>query len=196
MQIECPNCRAPIPRMRLFMTSLWGRWQCSACGAVLGINVRRRLLAMIPYLVLVILLVGVLRIPNYGLAVALPVIIGAGMLNFFYFDRPVVHERTGFRCRQCGYDLQGQKEGRCPECGAEFELEALETHKSGGPQSPRRVRTGWRIAALVFVSALTLLLIASLLFHIQSPGRRTLPLPASAPATGTPVTTPVTPATP
>lgn len=168
------------------MTSLWGRWKCSACGAVLGINVRRRLLATIPYLVLVILLVGVLRIPNYGLAVVLPVIIGAGMLNFFYFDRPVVHERTGFRCRTCGYDLQGQQEGRCPECGAEFELEALDAHRTAAPESPKRVRTGWRIAVLIIASGITIALIAGILY-LQAYRARNLspppPAPAPAPAT-------------
>ena len=192
MPSECPNCRAPIPRMRLFMTSIWGRWQCSSCGSVLGIDVRRRLLAMIPYLLLLVVLMKFLNLPGYGLAVALPVVIGAGLLNFFFFDRPVVHERTGFRCRTCGYDLRGQKEGRCPECGADFELEALAAHKTAVPLPPKRVRTGWRIAALVIASGISrpcpIALIAGILY-LRAARARTVTLP-SAP---TPTTTPAAP---
>jgi len=167
------------------MTSIWGRWECSACGSVLGIDVRRRLLAMIPYLFILIVLMGFLRLPNYGLVIALPVVVGVGMLNFFFFDRAVVHERTGFRCRTCGYDLRGQKEGRCPECGAEFELEALAAHRVAGTPAPKRVRTAWRITALVIASGITIALIAGILYFRAARARTVTP-----PATPTPAALP------
>ena len=131
---ECPNCHCPVSRLRLFFTTMWGRWRCSGCGALLGIDVRRRLLAIIPWLAIVILLVGVFRITNLGYAIWLPTLIGSALVNFFLFDRPVVHERTGFRCRSCGYDLQGQMESRCPECGAEFAAADLAEFKAAEPR--------------------------------------------------------------
>ena len=100
---------------------MWGTWRCPGCGALLGIDKRRRLLAMIPYAVLLFVLLTVLHIPNWGYWVALPVVVAVGYANFVFFDRAVVLERAGFRCQRCGYDLRGQVEPRCPECGWEFD---------------------------------------------------------------------------
>jgi len=118
---ECPNCRRPIAGPRTFFTPMWGTWRCSGCGALLGIDKRRRLLAMIPYGILLFVLLAVLHLPNWGYWLALPVVVAVGYVNFVLFDRAVVLERAGFRCRRCGYDLRGQIEPRCPECGWEFD---------------------------------------------------------------------------
>jgi hypothetical protein len=159
MPVECPNCRQPIPRSRLFFTTAWGRWRCSACGSLLGINVRRRLLATIPWICILFLLIGVARITSYGVLIAGPVIIVAGMLNYFLFDRPVVHERSGYRCRRCGYDLQGQVEARCPECGLEFDMAELDAHRAGGlVEPPRPSRSRFGIAFAIVAGVLTVLL--------------------------------------
>lgn len=167
MPVECPNCRQPIPRIRLFLTAAWGRWRCSGCGALLGIDVRRRLLATIPWVGILFFLMFVARITSLGYAIAVPMLLAAGMLNYFLFDRAVVHERTGFRCRGCGYDLQGQVEPRCPECGSEFDLTELATHKAGGPKAPPA--TPWYRSALAVTLVMSIALILTIagIIHLK-----------------------------
>lgn len=188
MPSECPNCRVPIPRFRLFITPAWGRWQCSSCGAVLGIDVRRRLLATIPWIGILFFLLFVVRITSVGLVIAAPTIIVAGVINFFLFDRAVVRERTGFRCRGCGYDLQGQVEGRCPECGAKFELAALAAHRVGDPE--RRTVVPWsrsRLALTIVLGVAVLLLTLGVMYlrsaRVQAVRQRTLAAQQSAQTT-------------
>jgi len=171
MPVECPNCRQPIPRVRLFFTTVWGRWRCSGCGSLLGIDVRRRLLAMIPWIGILIILVGVLRITSLDYAIALPTLLGAAIVNFFLFDRAVVHERTGYRCRQCGYDLQGQVEPRCPECGSEYDPSELEAFKAGGPKKASSVTWYRSWLVLTIVMSIALLLTLGGVLHLKA--RRT-----------------------
>lgn len=184
MPVECPNCREPIPRLRLFMTSAWGRFNCSRCGALLGIDVTRRLLAMIPWLVIVMLLLSVARISSLGWVVAVPVLLVVCLANFFLFDRAVVHERTGFRCRQCGYDLQGQSEARCPECGSPFDLAELAVFKAGGTPAPPRASLSRRVLIAVILVAITLLLVSGILYtkaaRRRVRGSQPIMIPASA----------------
>jgi hypothetical protein len=164
MPVECPNCRRPIPRARLFFTTMWGRWRCKGCGSLLGIDVRRRLLAMIPWILILVVLVGFLRITNLGYMIAIPTLLGAAIVNFFLLDRAVVHERAGYRCRSCGYDLLGQVEPRCPECGAGFDLTDLEAFKAGGPREEPSVSwTRSALAITIILSLAVLLAIGGLL---------------------------------
>ena len=121
MPAECPQCRRRIPWTRTFFTTAWGRWRCEGCGSLLGINVARRLALALGGAALIVLVVERLGSLGFGYVVALPTVIAAFGLLLYFLDSAVVHERVGFRCRSCGYDLQGQKEPRCPECGAAFE---------------------------------------------------------------------------
>ncbi len=186
MPAECPNCRQPIPQLRLFMTSAWGRFNCSRCGALLGIDVTRRLLAMIPWIVILMLLLSVARISSLGWAVAVPVLLAVCLANFFLFDRAVVHERTGFRCRQCGYDLQGQSEARCPECGSAFDAAELAAYKAGGtPATPVASRSR-RVLVAVVLGAITLLLVLGILYSKAARRRVPVPQPAVTPVSTQP----------
>ncbi len=80
----------------------------------------------------------------------------AGVLFFVLLDRAVVLERTGFRCRRCGYDLQGQERELCPKCGAAFSASDLADYKTGDVESrPRRRAMGWvGWGALITISLL------------------------------------------
>lgn len=40
-------------------------------------------------------------------------------------------------CLRCGYDLRGQAEPRCPECGTPFDPKLLSVQRGGGTESPR-----------------------------------------------------------
>ena len=166
MPPDCPNCRQTIPRIRLLFTTAWTRWRCSGCSSLLGVDVRRRLLAIIPcWIAILFVLIFEVRITRMGDAVVLSVLIGAGFLNFFLFDRAVVREGTGFRCRQCGYDLQGQVEARCPECGSAFDPAELAAYRANGLKTPPAARRSWiRFAGVHAAIILTVLLIGSILY--------------------------------
>ncbi len=156
MPAECPNCRQPLAWYRTFITLLWGSWRCASCDALLGVNKRRRLWGMPPWLGIVILLIGPVNITAMGHAIALPTLVVAGLFYFVLYDRAAVLERTGFRCRKCGYDLQGQERGQCPECGEAFSVDDLADYRKGDPESqPRRRAMGWvGWGALITISLL------------------------------------------
>ncbi len=112
------------------------------------------------------MLIGFVQITSLGRAVAYPLLLVLGLANYFLFDRPVVHERTGFRCRQCGYDLSGQVVSRCPECGSPFEMDDLARHKMAGPEKRSKVPHAqrWVFTALLIVVG-TSVLAAGILYY-------------------------------
>jgi hypothetical protein len=189
MPAECPNCRQPLPWYRTFITPLWGSWRCGFCEALLGVNKRRRLLGMIPWLGIVLLLVGVANITALGHVIALPTLVVVGVTYFVMYDRAVVLERTGFRCRECGYDLQGQERGLCPECGEAFSVNDLADYKTGVAENqPRRRAMGWvGWGALITIS---LLIVGGTFFVLGliKYKKSTAPTAPPPPAAATPAT--------
>jgi hypothetical protein len=99
------------------------------------VSLKRRLLATIPWIVLIVLMLLVLDIMSLGIAIGLPALIVVGMANYMLLDRVIVVERCGFRCRGCGYDLRGQVEPACPECGRQFDEEEIERMKRADPHA-------------------------------------------------------------
>jgi hypothetical protein len=140
------------------LRTVWSQWRCGACGSLLGIDRKRRLLALLPFVVMAL---GVSTlISRLGLAdlIIAPVIVILAMPYFLLIDRVVVLERSGFRCQGCGYDLQGQTVPRCPECGREFderERTRLETGLSADLLVAERPR---RRAAFVLLIIIPLLI--------------------------------------
>lgn len=124
MLATCPNCKEPIPWHRLFLTTAWGSWRCGKCNSLLGVNVKRRLVLVFVAVFLALLLAGWAsrRFPTVAdTPVMLGVFAAVLVIHFLCFERARLIERCGFRCQSCGYDLQGQVEPRCPECGREFD---------------------------------------------------------------------------
>lgn len=126
---ECPVCRRPISRFRTFTRTAWSRWRCEGCGSLLGVSLKWRLLATIPWIVLILLMLAVLDIMSLGIAIGLPALIVVGMANYMLLERIIVVERCGFRCKGCGYDLRGQVQPACPECGRQFDDEEIDRMK-------------------------------------------------------------------
>ncbi len=143
----------------MFRTTWWGNWRCDGCGSVLGISDWRRILPVVFFLAALFLATRVVRIPSNWeppfAAIALFVVF---VVHFRFCGQARVIERRGFRCLGCGYDLRGQVQGRCPECGDEFNLAELQAHLSQDSEAPvnrRRSRIGVLIL-LVVVLAMTL----------------------------------------
>jgi hypothetical protein len=68
------------------------------------------------------------RIGFFVLPLWIPFIAFCAVFAWFYRARRirVMRRRTG-RCIDCGYDLRGLTEARCPECGKEFNSQVLAT---------------------------------------------------------------------
>ncbi|UCF34931.1 MAG: hypothetical protein JSV78_06410 [Phycisphaerales bacterium] len=140
MPAECPNCRVRIPFLGTFTKTLWSRWECAQCGSVLGINVKRRLLGAAMCGVVPFLIIFISRRVGLNYQHVMPSIIIAIGVVLYFLDSVVVIERTGHRCRRCGYDLQGQIDARCPECGEAFDA------ATAGPLTKSRRSLGRRRA--------------------------------------------------
>jgi len=155
---ECPVCRRPISRLRTFTRTAWSRWRCEGCGSLLGVSLKWRLLATIPWIALIVLMLLVLDIMSLGMVIGLPALIVVGMANYMLLDRIIVVERCGFRCRECGYDLRGQVQPACPECGRQFDEEEIERMKRADPHAAvARPGRGTAVGRWVAVSVMILL---------------------------------------
>jgi hypothetical protein len=121
-----------------------------------------------------------MRIAAYGIWLALVVLGGAFLLIYSLLEKVVLVDSRAFCCKQCGYDLQGQVEPRCPECGLEFDpTEKARILERIGKPAPRP-RYGW--VAIVLIVLVTLMLLGNILAF-----RRMRP---AAPGPGTSTTAP------
>ncbi len=57
---------------RTFRTTAWGRFQCPACGSILGIDVKRRMLTLLPWVGMILFLLHVIRVQDYRSYVVVP----------------------------------------------------------------------------------------------------------------------------
>ncbi|HUU83439.1 MAG TPA: hypothetical protein VM243_08050, partial [Phycisphaerae bacterium] len=151
MALECPNCRYPVSFWRSIRTTAWGRFQCKACGSVLGIDQKRRFVALVPWLACIAFFLFVAQVQRFGTGA----LMGAYLLSFFpiYYllENVVLIERRSFCCRKCGYQLEGLTVPRCPECGQEFDpSEKAEVLERIGKPVPR-ARRRWVMILLVLL---------------------------------------------
>lgn len=158
---ECPVCRRSL-RWTYMLRPMWSRWRCDGCGSLLGINRKRRLLAILPFVAMVFSISMFVSRMGFGDLAAIPVILVMWMPYFLLVDRAVVVERCGFRCKQCGYDLQGQVVPRCPECGREFDAEERVRLEAGFIVGAPVVARPWRRLAFALLIILPVLVTVGL----------------------------------
>ena len=158
---ECPVCRTPLP-LNYFLRTAWSRWRCGHCGSLLGINTKRRLLSLLPFLFIVILLFILTGRLGLGTLYTCLIFVPIWAAYFLLVDRAVVIERCGFRCKKCGYNLQGQVVPRCPECGGVFDDDERRMMETGvyPAATPHRNDRVWFLIATLICS---LLLVTTLL---------------------------------
>ncbi len=174
MSVECPVCRQPIPWHRVLLTTAWGSWRCGGCDSLLGVNVRRRIMLVAVWLALLAAITRFASVPLSGdLPLVLLVILATGIPYFLFLERARVIERRGFRCQRCGYDLQGQVEPRCPECGIEFDAAATtRTQRVPGDEGFEKTmrRRRWiGLTVVIVLFALTVLgVVGTALFRARN----------------------------
>ena len=181
---ECPVRRQPL-RWTYIIRTLWSQWHCQSCGSLLAINRRRRLLAIIPFVGMVLcasLLISRLGLGDFAIV---PAAIGLAAPYFLLIDRAVVLERYGLRCRGCGYDLQGQTVPRCPECGRELDAQErarLSTGAFAGLQVAERPRRRALFALVIIVPLLISVGLGFALWRTSSAKLARQPAAATQPA--------------
>ncbi len=92
-------------------------------------------MATVPWIGIIAFFLIVMNIMSYGTAIALPVLIVFGLSLYMAFERLVVLERCGFRCKDCGYDLRGQVKPSCPECGMTFDDDEIAKMQLANPEA-------------------------------------------------------------
>lgn len=124
MAQNCPQCRTPVPfERRVFRAWLWARWRCKTCDSLLGFNVKRRIIAGVLIVQIATSVVAIILFKFMGrsmlaFGIAAPIACMVGILFMLNIDDIEVIERRGRHCGGCGYNMQGNETGVCPECGA------------------------------------------------------------------------------
>ena len=192
---ECPVCRRPL-RWTYVLRHAWSQWRCHYCGSLLEIDRKRRFLAVLPFIALVLTGVYLASHAGWGDYSAAIIAFALWLPFFLLVDRAVAVERRGFRCKTCGYDLQGQVTPRCPECGRHFDAEErafLEGRAVPRSASGRRHAT-WIGIVIISMILLSTLVTGLLYFYtMTAANRRTaatqpaVPNPSSSQPTTSPV---------
>jgi hypothetical protein len=154
---ECPVCHQPL-RWTYILRTVWSQWHCAACGSLLGIDRKRRVLGLFPFVGLVLGLSLLMPPAGLGTFVFVPAVVGLAIPYFLLVDRAVVLERYGFRCRACGYNLQGQTVPRCPECGRRFDADERARLEAGSFTDVRVAERRRRRAAFALLIIVPLLI--------------------------------------
>ena len=131
MVTKCPVCHHPINGF-LFLLSGWPR-RCSNCGSRYRADIRRRCLPILPCSAVTVMISDSLLMSGWNEWIVILVIVSLWSATFLLVDKAFVLERRGIRCKQCGYDLRGQKEPHCPECGRDFDITELAQIKLPNP---------------------------------------------------------------
>jgi hypothetical protein len=139
------------------------------------------------WIALLLFVMGVLRLHAWGRLVTYSAMALSFIAVFYLCERVVLLDRRAFTCKQCGYDLHGLSETRCPECGAQFDPAERDRILARINAPPPKQRHRW-IAAIVVV-LLTLAVVAGMDMYRRASR-------AAAKRAVAPATQPATPASP
>ena len=156
MSLECPNCREPVSFLRSIRTTAWGSFPCRFCGSVLAISFARRMIAAGVWVAALLFAMGVWGLHRRGPLITYPAMVVALIAIFRLFERIVLVERRAFTCKQCGYNLQGLPENRCPECGTTFDPAERERILARIASPRPKPRHRWIAVLVVILLALAL----------------------------------------
>lgn len=169
MAVECPVCHRPISFWRVIRTTAWGSWRCPDCDSKLGVDRKRRFLALIPWTIVVLSVMVFTPLMQYSMFLTVGLLVGFFFAIFYAFEQATVLEQAGFRCTKCGYDLQGQVDPLCPECGYELsadEQSLLARIRSGDSisvgQMRQHIKGRWGMGGIIIVIAAAILLVGTL----------------------------------
>ena len=183
---ECPVCRHPINAF--VVMSRRSAWTCHTCGSLLRMDKNRRYLALLPFACIVLVAVTFMSLAGWTKFAVILVAVVAWLPCFLLFDRAIVLERRGFWCQDCGYDLRGQVDPHCPECGREFD--SNETAQMELPDPTRLVQGQERkrgCLGLILLIALTVALTVSVILpfavYRRAKSRSVPPAPTQASTT-------------
>lgn len=175
---ECPVCRKPL-HWTYLLRHAWSQWRCKHCGSLLEIDRKRRFLGAIPFIGAVLTAAFVSSragMTDYAILIALVI----WPPYFLALDRAVAIERCGFLCKGCGYNLRGQVDPRCPECGREFDDDERAFLRTGvAPESAggARHRTWIGVVVIALICVFTL---ATGITHFYAASARAARLRATA----------------
>lgn len=182
MPPQCPNCRRRVSFLRTFSTSALGSFPCPGCGSVLTISFARRIMAAVVWLVLVIGGNELLRVDRWGRLIGYT-LMAASLVGILYlFEKIVVIDRRAFTCRECGYDLQGLPEPRCPECGTPFDDSEIARIRARIGLPITKPRRRWPVVIAVVLLALSVAAGFIAWQNAAAPRPTSTPATTSAPA--------------
>jgi hypothetical protein len=115
------------------------------------------MLTLIPGVGIILFLLHIVRVQDYGLSVVIPTFVLAFVMVFYVFERVLLIERRAFCCKKCGYDWRGQVEHRCPECGTPFDPGEKARILARIDSPPPKPKHRWIVAVLILILALTLM---------------------------------------
>lgn len=167
---NCPVCQHKINGIFFMFRPVFMNWTCKGCGSVLTINKARRFTALIPGIILELFIFFICVRLSLNIFITVFVAVFACMAVLLYYDSALILERKGFWCRSCGYDLRGQSEAICPECGTGFTESDIEQMAMDDPVSKvekvGKVSRYWLVLVIVlFVLLLSTFLITLGVFY-------------------------------
>ncbi len=154
MYPECPNCRESVSFLRSIRTTAWGSFRCKTCGSVLGISFGRRMIAAGIWLALLLFTMEILKLHLMARVWTYSMMLATFFMLLYLCEKVTLLDRRAFTCKQCGYDLHGLQEKRCPECNLEFDPDERERILARISAPPPRRKYRWVAPLVVVILAL------------------------------------------